>query len=542
MILISGNNLQKEFGAKKLFENINFEFHDNQKIGLVGNNGVGKTTFFKMLTGEETTEKGTINYSHNLKIGYLEQQPKYENMAVKDVLMSVFSEQSKTASKMREVEDRMANCSDNDELNRLIELYSKLTEKFELIGGYDCDIKYNTIVSGLNFSDEFCNMNFEDLSGGQKTKVLLAKVLLLEPNILFLDEPTNYLDIDSLNWLEQYLKDFKGSFVVISHDRYFLDNCVNKIFELTPESMNEYNGNYSDYVIQKEKIIQDKTKDYEDQQKRLKKMDEQIKWMQSTGSNVLKAKAHQIEHKLEKIEKIEKPKIFTRKMKLNLEGKSFSKKIIEFENLCQGYNDILFENVSGEVIANDSIGIVGKNGCGKTTLIKTILGEITPIDGSVKIGDSIKVGYLDQESKFENEDNTILDVYCNETGIGQSQARNELAKLMFVQNDVFKRISVLSGGEKKRLKLAILIKKQPNLLVLDEPTNHLDLSSREQLENSLIVYQGTMIFISHDRYFLNKLSNKIWELTPIGINQVLGNYDDYLNDIECQEKTIKYKK
>lgn len=541
MILISGNNLEKEFGAKKLFKNVNFEFHDNQKIGLVGNNGVGKSTLFKMITGEETIEKGTINYSHNLKIGYLEQQPKYDNMVVKDVLMSVFDEQIKTAKKMREIEEKMSNCTDENELNKLIELYSKVTEKFELIGGYDCEIKYNTIVTGLNFSEEFCNMPFENLSGGQKTKVLLGKVLLMEPNILFLDEPTNYLDIESLNWLEQYLNSFKGSVVVISHDRYFLDNCVNKIFELTPDEMNEYNGNYTDYVIQKDKIIQDRTKDYENQQKRLKKMDEQIKWMQSTGSNVLKAKAHQIEHKLEKIEKIEKPKIFTRKMKLNLDGKSFSKKIVEFENLCQGYNDILFENVSGEVIANDSIGIVGKNGCGKTTLIKTILGEIEPIDGIVKIGDSVKVGYLDQESQFSNDEKTILDVYCEETGIGQSQARNELAKLTFFQNDVFKKVSVLSGGEKKKLKLAILIKKQPNLLVLDEPTNHLDLLSREQLENSLIDYQGTMLFISHDRYFLNKLSNKIWELTPNGINQVLGNYDDYLKE-KNKEDNIQYRR
>ena len=529
MILVSGKDLKKDFGIREIFKDVNFEIHDNERIGLVGENGVGKSTLLKILTKEDTPSSGSITFARDMKIGYLEQQPKYDGMTVKEVIYSSFKELNDISKRMREIENDMSSCEDMDRLNRLVEIYSTLTEKYELLGGYDQETKYNTVITGLNFSEEFCNQQFETLSGGQKTKVLLAKTLLINPDLLLLDEPTNYLDIDALNWLEQYLNSYKGSVVVVSHDRYFLDNCVNNIYELTPIGIEEYQGNYSDYVVEKQRRFEERTKDYEDQQKRIKKMDEQIKWMKSTGSNVLKSKAHQIEHRLEKMDKIDKPKIFTRKMKLSLEGNTGSKKIIDFNNIAQGFDDILFSGVTGSVFANDSIGIVGHNGVGKTTLIRTLLGELPPLDGEVKIGDTIKVGYLDQESKFEDDSKSILDVYCASTNTGQGQARNELAKLLFTQDEVFKQVSLLSGGEKKRLKLAILIKNNPNLLVLDEPTNHLDLTSREELEKTLIDYKGTMLFVSHDRYFLNKIANKIWELTPDGIEEINGNYDDYIN-------------
>ena len=529
MILVSGKDLKKDFGIREIFKDVNFEIHDNERIGLVGENGVGKSTLLKILTKEDTPSSGSITFARDMKIGYLEQQPKYDGMTVKEVIYSSFKELNDISKRMREIENDMSSCEDMDRLNRLVEIYSTLTEKYELLGGYDQETKYNTVITGLNFSEEFCNQQFETLSGGQKTKVLLAKTLLINPDLLLLDEPTNYLDIDALNWLEQYLNSYKGSVVVVSHDRYFLDNCVNNIYELTPIGIEEYQGNYSDYVVEKQRRFEERTKDYEDQQKRIKKMDEQIKWMKSTGSNVLKSKAHQIEHRLEKMDKIDKPKIFTRKMKLSLEGNTGSKKIIDFNNIAQGFDDILFSGVTGSVFANDSIGIVGHNGVGKTTLIRTLLGELPALDGDVKIGDTIKVGYLDQESKFEDDSKSILDVYCASTNTGQGQARNELAKLLFTQDEVFKQVSLLSGGEKKRLKLAILIKNNPNLLVLDEPTNHLDLTSREELEKTLIDYKGTMLFVSHDRYFLNKIANKIWELTPDGIEEINGNYDDYIN-------------
>lgn len=530
MILLSGHDLKKEYGVNKLFEGINFEIQENEKIGLVGLNGVGKTTLFKMLTGEETIDQGSVSVSKGTKIGYLEQQPFYPNLTVRDVLLTSFKDINMVKDKMAAIENQMQDCADPDKLDELVNIYGKLCETFEQIGGYSYEIKYNIVVSGLKLSDEFCEKKFEELSGGQKTKVLIGKMLLSEPNLLFLDEPTNYLDIDSLEWLESYLQGFKGSLVIISHDRFFLDKVVNKIWELTPTLLDTYNGNYSDYVIEKQVRFEEKMKDYVDQQKELKRMDDQIKWMRSTGSNVLKAKAHQIEHKVEKIDKLDKPVLPTRKLKINLDGAKSSKKVIEFENVAQGFDDILFENASGYVAAGDSIGIIGRNGIGKTTLIRTILGEIEPIEGEIFVGDSIKVGYLDQESKFEDPNKTILEEFLKNTNLGNEKARRELAKIGFYADDVNKKISMLSGGEKKRLKLAILIQNNPNLLILDEPTNHLDLASREQFENVLMDYAGTIMFISHDRYFLNKVATKIWELTPEGINTTIGNYDDYLQN------------
>lgn len=540
MILLSGNNLKKEYGANKLFENINLEIHENEKIGLVGLNGVGKTTLFKMLTGEETIDDGVVSVSKKAKIGYLEQQPYYPNMKVKDVILSSFDDINKLKSRMTLLENQMSICIDENKLNELVELYGNLCEKFENIGGYSYETKYNTVISGLGLNSDFCEQQFEELSGGQKTKVLIAKMLLSNPNLLFLDEPTNYLDIESLKWLEKYLEGFKGALVIISHDRYFLDEVVNTVWELTPNIIEVYNGNYSNYAIEKNKRFDEKMKDYVNQQKELKRMDNQIKWMQSTGSNVLKAKAHQIEHRVEKIDKLEKPVLQTRKLKINLEGSRSPKKVIEFENLAQGYDDILFENVTGSVYAGDSIGIVGQNGVGKTTLIRTILGEIEPIEGQTFIGESVKIGYLDQESKFKDMNKTILEEFLDKTNLSNENARKELAKIGFYRDDVNKKILMLSGGEKKRLKLAILIQNNPNLLVLDEPTNHLDLMSREQFENILINFNGTMLFVSHDRYFLNKVASKIWKLTPEGIEEFLGNYTDYINISENQnQKLIK---
>ena len=528
MILLSCNDLKKEFGTNKLFEGINLEIQEHDKIGLVGLNGCGKTTLLKMLQGEESVDKGSISISKGTKIGYLEQQPTYPNKSVKDVLLSAFKDINELRARMNIIEEKMSNCRDEKILYDLVELYGKLCENFESIGGYEYEVKYKSVVSGLNLTEEFCEHQFEELSGGQKTKVLIAKMLLSEPNLLFLDEPTNYLDIESLNWLENYLQSFKGSLVIISHDRYFLDKVVNKIWELTPTIMETYNGNYSNYVIEKQQRFNERMRDYTNQQKEIKRMDDQVKWMKSTGSNVLKAKAHVIEHRMEKIEKIDKPVIQTRKLKMNLKGSRTPKKIIEFCNVTQGFDDILFEDVSGTVLSGDSIGIVGKNGIGKTTLIKTLLGELQPLDGTINTSENIRIGYLDQESKFENESKTILETYLEETALSNEKGRKELAKLGFFSDDVNKKVSMLSGGEKKRLKLALLIQKNPNLLILDEPTNHLDLTSREQLENILLNFEGTIISISHDRYFLNKSANKIWELTPTGIKEFQGNYDDFL--------------
>lgn len=535
MEILKINELSKSYGEKILFKNISFVLKEGSKIGLVGKNGVGKSTLLKILSNSETADSGEIIKKPNTKIGYLEQQPNYPNKTVNEVLSLAYKEISETSDKMRKLEDMMSN--NEGDLDSNIKLYGLLQEKFELLGGYDIEYKVSNILNGFNFTEEFCDKKFTELSGGQKTKVLLAKLLIESPQVILLDEPTNYLDLSSLEWLEKYIASFDGSIIVVSHDRYFLDKAVNQIIELTPDESQVYNGNYSYYIEEKEKRFLELQKNYNNQQKNIKKMQNQIKWMQSTGSNVLKAKSHQIESRLDKMDKIDKPKVDNRKIRLALSGKVAAKKrVLELDDVSKSFDRKLFEHVSGEIIGNDSVGIIGDNGVGKTTLLKCILSKEKPDTGSIHIGDNLRVGFLDQESKFSDSEKTILDVYCLETGEDTSKARSQLAKLMFTQDDVYKKIKVLSGGEKKKLKLSILMSKNPDLLILDEPTNHLDLPSREELEEKLLDFDGSLLFVSHDRYFLNKMANKIWELQTDGLLKVDGNYDDYCLYREMMEE------
>jgi len=540
MEILKINQLAKGYGEHQLFKNVSFVLNERSKIGLVGKNGVGKSTLLRILSNLEKADNGNIIKSQGVKVGYLEQQPNYPNMTVKEVLSLAYKQLTDVSNRMKELEKLME--TDIENLDSNIKLYGMLQEKFELLGGYEIEYKVNTIITGFNFSEEFCGKMFSNLSGGQKTKVLLAKLLIESPQIILLDEPTNYLDLEALEWLEDYIASFNGSIIVVSRDRYFLDRAVNEIVELTPDEAISYKGNYSYYVEEKERRFNEQLKDYNEQQKDIKRMQEQIKWMQSTGSNVLKAKAHQIESRLEKMDEIDKPKVDNRKIHLALNGSVASKKrIIYLEDLSKSFERQLFSNVSGEMIGNDSVGIVGSNGVGKTTMLKCILGMETPDTGVVRIGENLKVGFLDQESKFRDEEQTVLDAYCLETGEDMQKARTQLAKLMFTGDDVYKKIKVLSGGEKKKLKMSILMASKPNLLILDEPTNHLDLQSREELEEKLIDFDGALLFVSHDRYFLNKIASKIWELTPDGLFKIEGNYDDYCiyKEIEKEEHILR---
>lgn len=541
MEILKINGLSKSYGEKALFKDISFVLNEKSKIGLVGKNGVGKSTLLKILSKLETADNGEIIKRPGVKIGYLEQQPNYPNMTVSEVLSLAYKEISETLNKMRELEDKMSNNEGDLDFN--VKKYGMLQEKFELLGGYDIEYKVSSILSGFNFTDEFCNKKFTELSGGQKTKVLLAKLLIESPQIILLDEPTNYLDLSSLEWLEEYIANFDGSIIVVSHDRYFLDKAVNQIIELTPTEAQVYNGNYSYYIEEKERRFWELQKDYSDQQKSIKRMQDQIKWMQSTGSNVLKSKAHQIEARLDKMDKIDKPKTDNRKIRIALSGNVASKKrILKLDDVSKSFGKKLFDHVSGEIIGNDSVGIIGDNGVGKTTLLKCILERENLDTGTIHIGENLRIGFLDQESEFEDPEQSILDAYCLETGEDTSKARNQLAKLMFTQDDVYKKIKVLSGGEKKKLKLSILMSKNPNLLILDEPTNHLDLQSREELEERLLDFDGALLFVSHDRYFLNKIANKIWELQKDGLFKVDGNYDDYYLYKEMMEEEVSHKR
>ncbi len=524
MEILKINELSKSYGDKTLFKNASFVITEKSRIGLVGKNGVGKSTLLKILSNQETQDSGEIIKKPDIKIGYLEQQPNYHGMTVSEVLGLAYKNIIEVSEKMRELEEKMSENYDENDIKK----YGLLQEKFELLGGYEIEYKVSSITTGFNFDDDFCKKKFDELSGGQKTKVLLAKLLIESPKIILLDEPTNYLDLSSLEWLEEYLINFDGSVIVVSHDRYFLNRAVNEIVELTPDGVETYNGNYSYYVEEKERRFNEQQKDYNEQQKDIKRMQNQIRWMQSTGSNVLKGKAHQIEARLDKMDKLDKPKVDNRKIRLSLNGNVASKKrILEIDGAKKSFDRLLFEDVSGEIIGSDSVGIIGDNGVGKTTLLNCILGNDKLDKGTIHIGENLSIGFLDQESKFKDPEATILDAYCLETGEDVSKARSELAKLMFTKNDVYKKIKVLSGGEKKKLKLSILMAKKPTLLILDEPTNHLDLQSREELEEKLLDYDGALLFVSHDRYFLNKIASKIWELKKDGLFKVDGNYDDY---------------
>lgn len=540
MEILRVNNLSKSFGEKQLFSEVSFNLDENAKVGLIGKNGVGKSTLLKILVNQIDSDSGTIAWSKGIKVGYLEQQPQYPTETVREVVSLSFKEIVETSKKMRELEQKMSNNEGDLYLN--VSLYGALQEKFDLLNGYDFDYKIDAVLNGLKLTADFCEKKFSQLSGGEKTKVLLAKLLIESPKVILLDEPTNYLDLESLKWLEDYINKFKGAVLIISHDRYFLDKIAEQIYELNVKGIDLYNGNYTYYLTEKIKRQKEYQKDYDVQQKKIKRMQEQIRWMQSTGSNVLKAKSHQIESRIQKMDKIEKPIIDNKKIRLAMEGSTSSKKkIIELESVSKSFEKPLFKNISGLVRGCDNVGIIGENGVGKTTLLNIFLGNEIVDSGYIKMGENINIGYLDQESKFLDENQSVLDFYCKETSKTTYQARSELAKMLFLKDDVFKKISSLSGGERKKLKLSVLLANKPTLLVLDEPTNHLDLPSREELEAKLLDFKGSIIFVSHDRYFLNKIANKIWCLRPEGLIQVDGNYDDYFLEISINEKSKQLK-
>ncbi len=527
MVEINVKNLSKSFGDKTIFDNVSFQVMENDKVGFIGRNGTGKSTIFKILQGSETPDKGQIYV--NPSIGYLSQIPNYPNKTGEEVIWLAFKEVEDISSRLRNLEEKMSNPNEN--LDDLMKKYGILMEKFENLDGYGIQTKIDKVVSGLNINKDLLEHDFDSLSGGEKTKIMLAKLLLEEPKVLLLDEPTNHLDLDSMEWLENYLKKFNGTVVVVSHDRYFLDQVTNKILELTPDGVEEFGGNYSYYTVEKEKRYLNKLKSYLTQQQQIGRMQEQVDRFLASNSEGLHRKAHEIERRIERIEKLDKPILQRKSMSMNLDMQHRSgNRVLEFNDLSYGYEDFLFEDISGEILFKDSIGIIGKNGCGKSTLIKLLLGEIEPIDGEIKEGSNLKIGYLDQNLKFDDENQTVLDYYEQENGVSMQQARNSLAKMLFTGNDVFKKLRVLSGGERSRLKLASIMQKKPNFLVLDEPTNHLDLNSREVLENQLIDFDGTILFVSHDRYFLNKLATKMWLLENANLSQINGNYDDYLED------------
>lgn len=542
MIECSVNNLVKYYGANKIFENISFELKTDERIGLIGQNGCGKTTLMKVLMGVEDYYGGSVSFRKGAKSGYLDQIYKCSpNTTVIELLEESFEHIWKLKKELKVIEDKLKHVN-GDELEIEMKNYGLLLEQYELDGGYEVEMNINKICHGLMIPDSFRTKSFEGLSGGEKTRVLLAKLLLEQPDILLLDEPTNHLDIGSIEWLENFLSEYKGTVLIISHDRCFLDKVVNKIIELEPTKANLYDGNYSDYVIEKERRFEIEYSAYINTQRKIEQMERQIEryriWGAMRDSEKMYVRAKELEKRLDKVEVLDRPTLETSKIRLNNNTiQRTGKIVVKVENLGKSFsNKKLFSDLSFTLFYQDRLCIMGENGSGKTTLLKILLGELSPDSGDLSLGANVKVGYLPQNVIFENEESTILDYFITKHNITQLEARSELAKMLFLRDDVFKKIKSLSGGEKSRLKLCSLIFDKVNLMILDEPTNHLDIDSREVLEETLINYRGTILFVSHDRYFVDKVATKMMIFYSSEVKLYPVPYNEYL---EIKEKEIQ---
>ncbi len=533
MIECNVNNISKSFGADLIFENISFDIKTNERIGLVGPNGCGKTTIMKILIGDEYVQKGNTSFKKGTKIGYLDQIPDFsDEIIVIEILKNAFKELFKLKNEIDTLTNSFSNLNE-DELEVSLKRYSSMIEKYESLDGYLIETNIKKVCSGLKINDSMKQMSFNLLSGGEKTRVMLAKILLEKPSILMLDEPSNHLDLESIEWLESYLKDYDGAVLIISHDRYFLDNVCKKIIELTFNKAHVYHGNYSYYVIEKERRFLLELKVYLAQERKIKRMEDQIEryrmWGRMRDSDKMFKRAKELERRLSKIEKLDKPKYENAKMKVsNINISRSGKRVLTANNIDKSFEDlVLLIDTEIDLIYQDRLAVLGKNGSGKSTFIKILLEDYDLEEPIYKWGSKVKIGYLAQEVKFKDDSLNVLQYFMKEHGVNQSRARSELAKALFIRDDVFKLIRNLSGGEKSKLKLCSLTFNKVNLMILDEPTNHLDIDSREILEELLLEFSGTILFVSHDRYFIKKIANRVGEISDFHIKYYEGDYDYY---------------
>lgn len=553
MIVLSCSNISKSYVVDEILHKITFALDDNEKVGLVGLNGSGKSTLFNILSGRLPMDSGEIYVSKDCKIGYLEQNTQIEsNKSIFDEVMEIFTPLLEMENKLRELEHSISLASENpdsDKLNALMDEYSHLMEEFQNKNGYGFKSEIKGALKGLGFSEEQMLMPIYLLSGGQKARVMLAKLLLSKPDILLLDEPTNHLDIQAIDWLEKYIKEYKGAAIIISHDRYFLDNTVTRIFYLEKTLLNIYNGNYTSFMQKRKVELELLEKKYEEQQKEISRQEEIIRRFMSYGGQRYIRQAQSREKMLERMKKIDSPNGESKKTKIRFEPKIKSgNDVLSVENLSKTFDELLlFENVNFKIYKGERVGIIGPNGVGKTTLFKMVMGQVVYNEGTITLGHHVNIGYFDQELSNLNEDKTVLDEIWDENpSLDHYQIRSLLAQFLFFGDDIFKEISDLSGGEKSRVALIKLMMSRANFLLMDEPTNHLDIDSKEVLEDALLNYDGTVLVISHDRYFLNKVANKILDLSKDGIAEYLGNYSyylekknapDYDDDQDLNEKT-----
>ena len=542
MIEIQVNGLVKSFEVgKNVLDGLTFQIDQGERVGLLGRNGAGKTTLFKILTGELDYDEGQVTVGQGRRLGLISQIPVYPaGYTVEDVLRSAFSRLQRLAEEMETLAARMAE-GDTDPAT--LRRYGALSEKFEVFGGYDTDVAVNKIANGLSISDEQRKQLFDSLSGGEKTRVNLGRLILEDTDILLLDEPTNHLDLHATEWLEEYIRCFRGTVVAISHDRYFLDRIVTRVIEIEDGKAEFYSGNYSFYAVEKERRFQERMKQYEKEQAKidqLEKAAEQLRMWAFQGMDKTYRRAISMEKRIERMRTTAKP-VKARKIDARFSTAEFhGDEVLALRNLAKSYGDKhLFDGIDLKIEGGERIALIGDNGTGKSTLIKMIMGEMYPDEGRIRIGPQVKAAYLPQIVHFDHPDwNMVENMMAAKRGLSAQSARNRLAAYDFRGEDVLKPVSVLSGGEQSRLRLCMLMDDDINFLILDEPTNHLDIASREWIEEAVEAYDGTLLFVSHDRYFINRFATRVWELADGTITDYPMGFAQY-RQMKAQEEAEK---
>lgn len=530
-MILSCNHISKSFVTGEVLNDCSFHIEENEKAAIIGLNGAGKSTLLKIITGEMASDSGDITVSKNKKIGYLAQNQDINGeCTIYDEMLKTKEHLIKTEMQLREIESKMKSAGE-DELKSLMDTYANLNHIFESENGYAYKSEITGVLKGLGFTEDEFNKKNSSLSGGQKTRVFLSRLLLLKPDIILLDEPTNHLDMNSIAWLENFLTGYQGAVIIVSHDRYFLDRIVTHVIEIENHTTYSYKGNYTDFAKKKAQIRDAELKHYYNQQKEIKHQEEVIEKLKSFNREKSIKRAESREKMLNKINVLEKPVFVDSEMHLNLIPQIISgNDVLHVENLKKSFgSNLLFEDISFDIKRGEKTAIIGNNGTGKTTILKIINGLINADSGEVKLGSKVNIGYYDQEHHVLNMENTLFeeisDAYPQMTN---TEIRNVLAAFLFTGDDVFKKIESLSGGERGRISLAKLMLSKANFLILDEPTNHLDITSKEILENAINSYEGTVLYVSHDRYFINKTATRILDLKNRNLVNYIGNYDYYL--------------
>ncbi|MCR1903862.1 ABC-F family ATP-binding cassette domain-containing protein [Lactobacillus taiwanensis] len=528
MIIAQAQDLEQRFGGNTIFSNISFSVPDNARIGLVGPNGAGKTTLLKIMTGQQEPTSGQFTINKGLKVGYIAQENGLdEDKTIWDEMLTVFNDLIEKNKKITKMQEQIADHPEDEEL---LKRYDQLAYDFEQEGGFTYQAEIKSILNGFNFKENTWNKVIGTLSGGEKTRLAFVKLLLQKPPVLLLDEPTNYLDLDTLDWLEAFLKNYQGAIITVSHDQYFLDHLANQIFELNFGKLTTFKGNYSQYVKERELMDSQQEAAYEKQQEKIKKEEEFIQKNLVRASTTKRAQSRR--KVLDKMERIKPPK-HKQKVRINFTSERPSgKEVLIAKDLTIGYPDkVMVSDIDFQVNKNDRVAIIGPNGIGKSTLLKTIMKKLEPKDGSIKYGASLDIGYYDQELQSLDPSKTVLDtIWDRHKTMPEKDVRSILASFLFTAEDIDKTVGQLSGGQKARLTLTVLSLEKDNFLLMDEPTNHLDIEAKEVLEEALDNYDGTLLFVSHDRYFINELANKIISVRDGHAKIYNGNYSYYLDE------------